>query len=160
MVGYICNKACNFGGVAYNSGDTIPFDAVLPNRERALINQGYITPLKIAPEGTVSTQEPQEPITGVNIPILAKEGTLELIISPRGIGEGIRILQLNAKEAEKAIREIEEEEILIMVDALDERTTVKTAAKSRAQALMATEQDEELTETMEEESEEGQEGDA
>lgn len=158
MEGYICNKACKFGGVAYNAGDTIPFDAVLPSRERALINQGYITPANIAAEAPVSPQLPFEPAPGVNIPILAKEGTLELIISPEGIAEGIRILQLNAKDAEKAIRELEEEEVLILIDALDERSTVRSTAKSRAQALMPEELAEEIQ--GETETEEDQEGDA
>ncbi len=167
MEGYICSKACNFGGVAYNAGDTIPFDAVLPSRERTLINQGYITPANIAAEGPASTQVPFEPLAGVNVPIVAEEGTLELILSPEGIAEGIRILQLNAKEAEKAIRKLEEEEILILIDALDERTTVRAAAKNRAQALMAMEEkepeaEEEKPEEAEKETEteEGQEGDA
>lgn len=168
MEGYICNKACNFGGVAYNAGDTIPFEAVLPSRERTLINQGYITPANIAAEAPASAQAPFEPIAGVNVPIIAEEGTLELTLSPEGIAEGIRILQLNAKEAEKAIRKLEEEEILILIDALDERTTVRAAAKNRAQALMAMEEleepeaeEEEQEEAEEEtETEEGQEGDA
>lgn len=159
MNGYICTKSCNFGGVAYNAGDTIPFEAVLPTRERTLINQGYITPANTAPEAPASTQAPLEPITGVNIPIIAKEGTLELLLSPEGISEGIRILQLNAKEAEKAIRELEEEEILILIDALDQRTTVRAAAKNRAQTLMALEEQGEAEEE-ETETEEGQEGDA
>ena len=39
MNGYTCTKACSFGGVTYSIGDAIPFDAVLPSRERALIKQ-------------------------------------------------------------------------------------------------------------------------
>lgn len=42
MSGYTCIKACNIGGKAYSKGDAIPFEAVLPSRERALIAQGYI----------------------------------------------------------------------------------------------------------------------
>lgn len=42
MNGYTCIKACNIGGVAYSKGDAVPFEAVLPSRERALIAQGYI----------------------------------------------------------------------------------------------------------------------
>lgn len=42
MNGYVCVKACSFGGVVYNKGDAIPPNAVLPLREKALIGQGYI----------------------------------------------------------------------------------------------------------------------
>lgn len=42
MNGYTCTKACNIGGVVYSKGDAVPFEAVLPSRERALIAQGYI----------------------------------------------------------------------------------------------------------------------
>lgn len=42
MNGYVCVKACNLGGVVYNKGDAISFDAVLSSREKTLIGQGFI----------------------------------------------------------------------------------------------------------------------
>ena len=71
----------------------------------------------------------------ITVPIIAKEGTLELILSPGEVVEAIRILQLNAKEAAKAIGQVEKEEVLIMIDALDERSTVQTAAAAKAREL-------------------------
>lgn len=135
MNGYICTKSCNFGGVAYNIGDAIPFDAVLPSRERILINQGYIAPQLPQPEEVGRPQGPVEVEKDITVPIIAKEGTLELILSPGEVVEAIRILQLNAKEAAKAIGQVEKEEVLIMIDALDERSTVQTAAAAKAREL-------------------------
>ena len=72
--------------------------------------------------------------------------------------EDEKIVELFFNRSEKAIRELEEEEVLILIDALDERSTVKATAKSRAQALMPAEVAEEIQ--GETETEEGQEGDA
>lgn len=45
MNGYTCIKALTLGGVGYTAGDNIPAEAVLPGRVRALIKQGYISPM-------------------------------------------------------------------------------------------------------------------
>lgn len=45
MDGYTCIKALTLGGVGYAAGENIPAGAVLPGRVRALIKQGYISPM-------------------------------------------------------------------------------------------------------------------
>ena len=40
---YICNKSLKLGTKTYNPGDTIPDEAVLGSRKRALIISGYIS---------------------------------------------------------------------------------------------------------------------
>lgn len=45
MDGYTCIKALTLGGVGYAAGENIPAGAVLPGRVRALIKQGYISPV-------------------------------------------------------------------------------------------------------------------
>lgn len=45
MNGYTCIKALTLGGAGFAAGDHIPAGAVLPGRARALIKQGYISPM-------------------------------------------------------------------------------------------------------------------
>jgi hypothetical protein len=156
MNGYICTKACTFGGVAYSVGDAIPFEAVLPSRERALIKQGFIAPAdnkadakalqeenntlraRIAELEKTAGQAPESPRNDekeqrgiIIIPITAKGGLIELEMKPEDIIKAVATLQLNAEEAAKEVGTIDKEEILILIDALDYRKTVKTAILER-----------------------------
>lgn len=158
MNGYTCIKPCTFGGVAYKVGDAIPSEAVLPSRERALIKQGFIAPavdtqvllqenktLKAKVEALEKTaarasESPQirtnEP-ESIVIPITAKGGVLELVATPDDIIKAVTTMQLNAEEAAKAVGEIETEEALILIDALDTRKTVKTAIAERIKEMQS-----------------------
>lgn len=158
MNGYTCIKPCTFGGVAYNVGDAIPSEAVLPSRERALIKQGFIAPavetqslqeenkfLKakieaLEKKAAKATEPPQirenEP-EGIVIPITAKGGVLELVATPDDIVKAVATMQLNAEEAAKAVGEIDTEETLILIDALDQRKTVKTAIAERIKEIQS-----------------------
>lgn len=158
MNGYICTKACTFGGVAYSVGDAIHFDAVLPSRERALIKQGFISKAETKPDAKL--QEENEMLTArieelekaaegaqksptgdgneqrdIVIPITAKGGILELVMTPEDIIKAVATMQLNAEEAAKAVGEIEKEETLILIDTLDTRKTVKTAIIARVEQM-------------------------
>lgn len=165
MNGYTCIKSCTFGGVAYSVGDAIPFDAVLPSRERALIKQGFISKAehksdaklqeenenlqeeneiltaRIAELENSATGAPKSPTGDGNeqrdivVPITAKGGVLELVMTPEDIIKAVATMQLNAEEAAKAVGEIEKEETLILIDALDTRKTVKTAIIARVEEM-------------------------
>lgn len=158
MNGYTCIKPCTFGGVVYQVGDAIPSEAVFPSRERALIKQGFIAPavdtqellkenktLKAKVEALektaarasesprIRTNEPES----IVIPITAKGGVLELEVTPNDIKKAVATMQLNAEEAAKAVGEIETEEALILIDALDSRKTVKTAIEERIKEIQS-----------------------
>ncbi len=158
MSGYTCTKACTFGGVAYSVGDAIPFEAVLPSRERALIKQGFIAPAgkasdaklqeeneiltaRIAALEKAATGNPKSPTKNQNaqksivVPIKVKDGILELIMTPEDIIKAVTTMQLNAEEAARTVSEIEKEETLILIDALDTRKTVKTAIIARVEEM-------------------------
>lgn len=161
MNGYICTKACTFGGVAYSVGDAIPFDAVLPSRERALIKQGFIAKatdpealqkenekliarIEELEKGTAgATETPtgdENEQRDIVIPITAKGGVLELIMAPEDIVRTVATMQLNAEDAAKAIAEIEKEETLILIDALDTRKTVKNAIMAKVEEMQVKEE--------------------
>jgi len=131
MSDYICAKACNLGGVAYNKGDTIPSEAVLSSRERALVTQGYITLV------TPDTSETSSHGESILIPIKTKDSVLEVKMEPKDIINAVSIMQLNAEEAAKAIEKVDTEEVLILIDAVDIRKTVKTAIVERVNQVKA-----------------------
>ncbi len=158
MNGYTCTKACTFGGVAYSVGDAIPFEAVLPSRERALTKQGFIAPAERKPDAKLQEENeillarieelekaaagaPKSPTGDENtqkdivIPITAKGGVLELVMTPEDIIKAVATMQLNAEEAAKAVGEIKKEETLILIDTLDTRKTVKTAIIARVEEM-------------------------
>jgi len=154
--GYICKKACTLGGVAYSEGDAIPSEAVLPSREKVLIKQGLIVPAanvdvlleenkllrakveelqKTAGEATESPRNDEKEQRSIIIPITAKGGLIELEMAPEDIIKAVATLQLNAEEAAKEVGTINKEEILILIDALDYRKTVKTAILERVEQI-------------------------
>lgn len=158
MNGYTCTKACSFGGVTYSIGDAIPFDAVLPSRERALIKQGFIAPAvekdkaiiqednkellekiaeleKTIAEATKTPTGDENDQREITIPITSNGGILELVMTPEDIIMAVATMQLNADEAAKTVGAIEKEETLILIDALDTRKTVKTAIVARVEAM-------------------------
>lgn len=158
MNGYTCIKPCTFGGVAYNVGDAIPSEAVLPSRERVLIKQGFIAPAvetqslleenktlkakvdaleKGAARAAELPPERAKEQKGIVIPITAKGGVLELVATPDDIVKAVATMQLNAEEAAKAVGEIDTEEALILIDALDQRKTVKTAIAERIKEIQS-----------------------
>ena len=166
MNGYTCTKACTFGGVVYSVGDAIPFEAVLPSRERALIKQGFIAPavdaealqsenkslrtrvveleeaVAKASEAPAGTQnEPPVP-QNIVVPITTKDGELELNMAPEDIVAAITTMQLNAEQAAKAVGAIDKEETLILIDVLDARKTVKTAIREKVEAMKGGTEDE------------------
>ncbi len=69
------------------------------------------------------------------IPITAKGGVLELVMTPEDIIKAVATMQLNAEDAAKAVGEIEKEETLILIDTLDTRKTVKTAIIARVEEM-------------------------
>lgn len=62
-------------------------------------------------------------------------------MTPGDIIKAVATLQLNAEEAAKAVAEIEKEETLILIDALDERKTVKRAIMAKVEEMQAKEED-------------------
>lgn len=61
MKKYYAKKPCNFGGKDYYIGEEIPADAVLPERENALVKYGTISVVEeAAPEAPQTPAEPPQ----------------------------------------------------------------------------------------------------
>ena len=144
MNGYIALKTITLSGVEYAEGSIIPADAVLPSRVPALISTKRIAVLnEDTPKAPETPQETFLTPAPIVLPITSKNGVLELMATPEDIIEAVVILQLNAEDAVKAIADISRDEILILIDTLESRKTVKTAVAARAEALNKTEEEQE-----------------
>lgn len=136
MNGYICTKGLTLSGTEYVPGDSIPAEAVLPHRVRALKNQGYIAAQVEA--AAAPPEEPQaatkEPVPIV-IPLTRDGGVYELVAAPESIVAAACNLQLTAEKAVEAIKAMEDGDALVLIHALDSRKTVMAAAQARAEEL-------------------------
>jgi DUF438 domain-containing protein len=135
---YIANKPCSFNGKKYFIGEEIPADSI--SNPQAQEKLGIIT---IANgEGVVAELRATEPgaYEGV-VPIVisTEEGeSMSLPMTPEEIQQVVTIQQLSAENAIKAVAEVTNENILILVHAIEGRKTVKEAAKKRVDSLFTT----------------------
>lgn len=124
MNGYTCAKTLTLSGIRYEPGDPVPAEAVLPNRVRALKNEGFLT-----------DWTEQQPSEGVPLSIVRDGSVMNITASPDSVAAAVWILQLTAEESVKAIETTVDETVLILIHALDSRKSVKAAAQTRAETL-------------------------
>ena len=132
----IAKKPCSFKGKKFFINDEIPVDFVTdPNGQEKM---GVIA---IVEDGNAIT--PVEQIGEINIPIHAEEGDLILCVTAEELVVFTDILQIPVSKAEdkqkisEMIQNIESEDLLILLDALDGRKHVKEEAQARAQIINA-----------------------
>lgn len=130
MADFIALQSCKFDK-DYQRGDTIPADAVLPSRERMLIRNGIIAPAGATIERTAAETVDDTMI----IPIVNKNGTVLIHVTPEDVQTVMEILQENGDTAIAEIAAIEKEDVLIMIDKLETRKTVLTAIVNRVNQI-------------------------
>lgn len=114
---YTCLKMATFGGVKYRPGDVVEAEMIQPGRARAMQDMGIIA-------------ECQE-VEALTLPITAEGGVVELDATPDAVVQAVCILQQRAEDAVATISEVEDQSVLILVNACDSRKSVKAAAKER-----------------------------
>lgn len=139
---YIVKKPLNLRGVRRKIGDVVDAQDVVQSRAYSLVRSGYLSEVGGGAadlmQGSAASLPPhsaQEEEFLINVPIIRKEGSISISASPEGISEVIRLLQSPVADTEQAIKEIEDDNVLILLDACDSRKTVKGAAKNRAMEL-------------------------
>ncbi len=146
---YICNKSLKLGTKTYNPGDTIPDEAVLRSRKRALISSGYISNISEMDEIKTGIDAAELIETGgatghVMVPIVCDDNSSDLAeimavpLSEADAQHVFSIMQMGVAEAEKAIAKVENENILIVLHACDFRVGVKKATQKKADTLIST----------------------
>lgn len=139
---YIVKKPLNLRGVRRKIGEVVNEQDVDKTRAYSLVRSGYLSEVGESAAGLIQDSaaslppiSAQEGEVLINVPIIRKEGTMSILVAPEGVSEVIRLLQSTALDAEQAIKGIEDDNILILLDACDSRKTVKAAARNRAMEL-------------------------
>lgn len=139
---YYAKKPCKFAGNTYLIGDVIPIEVLVPSRIEALKSAGIID--EVLAEGYVNGEEAQlqTGIVKFELPIFhfGENGDVEEIpFSSDELTNVFMYLQMTASESVRIIESIEKPEeaknVLIAVEALDNRKTVKEAARKRIEEL-------------------------
>lgn len=144
----IALKPCTFGGKKFLIGDEIPESLVANPKVQAKMGTIAIS------GGTIPPEELQQYTSQVGevkfeIIIHSENGDLPLAVTNEELSIFTDILQINVSKTEDKqkvsdmIQNIESEDLLIMLDALDGRKFVKEEAQERAAALVPDEQEEE-----------------
>jgi hypothetical protein len=135
MSTYIAIKRAKFAGVDYMPGDTVPAEAIPANRVGAVIRMGIIA--EQTPGAPAAPAAPVEPerVT-FTVPIFFDSGDVEqLPVTPATVEEAIAVLQMTAEGAVEHIADMTDDTALVLIDACDNRKTVKSAAVARAKAI-------------------------
>lgn len=141
---YICRKTLTISGVLYNPGDIIEDGVILPDRIRSLktINMisemGDYSDIPVAKPSVISVSEDTNTI---DISVKVEKGNIELPMTADEIKKVFSVLQMNNTDSVNSIKEIESENVLILIHAIDGRKSVQNAAKERAGIINSIEGD-------------------
>lgn len=131
----IANKPCTLSGKRYFIGEEIPVEAVID--PAALEKMGVLTVIR---DG-ISVETLEEYVANVGevlfrIPIIKGDKSLDLDITEPQIQEAVKTMQMSQKDAVAHIRDtVEDNTVLIFLNAVDSRTSVKKEAEIKAKNL-------------------------
>ena len=128
MMKLIAKRPCGFGGKRYFVGDEIPVEEVLNPKEQEKM-------------GTLAIVDDDAGAAALPVVIRGKDGDITITLTAENLQIMMDVLTANAKDAEALVKEIINDDILFLLNAADSRTTIKAAAKARAQALSEAQED-------------------
>lgn len=136
---YIATKPCNFAGKSFMIGDSIPAEYIQPDAVKRLLRMGLIAEANGEVAGAMPQNDP-EPLTAESLDITIKaekagDEDMKLNVSREAIQGIFEVLTGNVKNAEAAIKEINEDDALILLHMADQRKSVKDLAEARAKEL-------------------------
>lgn len=138
---YLCRKQISIGGRTYTPGEVIPDGVVLDERADRLKMCKYIAeikdevPAELVPSASVEFTEPENTVVFIEVGEPESEEKVSIPATPEEIQQVFAILQMNAEDGVKAISDVKDENVLILIHASDSRTTVKKAAEKQAGTL-------------------------
>lgn len=141
---YICRKTLTISGVLYNPGDIIEDGVILPDRIRSLKTIGMISEMgdySDIPVAKPSVVSVSEDTNTIDISVKVEKGNIELPLTAEEIKKVFSVLQMNNTDSVNSIKEIESENVLILIHAIDGRKSVQNAAKERAGIINSIEGD-------------------
>ncbi len=135
---YVVRKPFNAGGKRWMIGEIVPEKVVQsPSLERAGFVARIDSGLLDIAEGAVSVPEAAEGEVQVNVPIITKDGSMDLSVAPAVIYDALRLIQSAGEDVIKEVKDIQSEDLLIILDACDGRKNVRSAVRKQADALKA-----------------------
>lgn len=160
----IAKKPCSFGGRQFFVGDEIPTGLVADAKQQEKWGVVSIVATdgeaSVEQTGALFTQEQVDSMVAEAVAELkqaeagAYEGTVTISVfgesegdneqitvvpaTPEEIQQVFTIMQMNADNGAKAITEVQNENVLILLHAVDSRKTIKDAAKKQADNLFST----------------------
>ena len=141
---YICRKTLTISGVLYNPGDIIEDGVILPDRIRSLKTIGMIS--EMGDYSDIPAAKPlvvpvSEDTNTIDISVKVEKGNIELPMTAEEIKKVFSVLQMNNTDSVNSIKDIESENVLILIHAIDSRKSVQNAAKERAGIINSIEGD-------------------
>lgn len=131
---FIAKKPCSFEGRKFYIGDEIP-DNYIQNPE-AMEKMGVISVIGMGLP--VESAEIVSQVAEVlfSIPIVKDGKTMEIDVSEPQIVDAVKILQMPLKDATAHIKgHVEDNTVLILLNALDSRASVKKETETKAAVL-------------------------
>lgn len=125
---YIALKPCQIAGKKYIIDDPVDV-SMLTEQEIASLCKKRL----IVKAGVEETTPPVPEL--IVIPVTTEDGTIDVSVTVEQLLAVIALLQLTAEDAEKAIKDVNDDTQLVLIHRLDSRKTVQKAAKGRAEAL-------------------------
>lgn len=126
----IAKRPCGFGGKRYFIGDEIPAEEVINPKEQE--QMGTLT---------IVNDDAGAPASVFPVVIRGKDGDITISLTAENLQTMMDVLTANAKDAEALVKQIDSDDVLFLLNAADSRTTIKAAAKARAQALSEAQED-------------------
>ncbi|WP_347055490.1 hypothetical protein [Fusicatenibacter saccharivorans] len=131
----VANKPCTLSGKQYFIGEEIPAEAVAD--PVALEKMGVLTVIR---DG-IPVETLEECVTSVGevffkIEIVKGDKGFDLDVTEPQLQEAVKTMQMNQKDAVAHIRDtVEDNTVLIFLNAVDSRTAVKKEAETKAKSL-------------------------
>ena len=131
----VANKPCTLSGKRYFIGEEIPVEAVAD--PAALEKMGVLTVIR----NGIPTEQFEECVASVGevffrIEIAKGDKDFDLDVTEPQLQEAVKTMQMNQKDAVAHIRDtVEDNTVLIFVNATDSRTAVKKEAETKAKSL-------------------------
>ena len=128
----------------YNPGDIIEDGVILPDRIRSLKTIGMISEIgdySDIPATKPSVVSVSEDTNTIDISVKVEKGNIELPMTADEIKKVFSVLQMNNTDSVNSTKEIESENVLILIHAIDGRKSVQNAAKERAGIINSIEGD-------------------
>lgn len=130
----IAKRPCSFEGKNFFIGDEIPDEYVM--NPEAMEKMGIVS--VVGDKASANTEDVGSVVAEVffRVPIKKGERTLEIDVSEAQFAEMVQTMQMTAKDATAHIKgDVEDNTVLILLNALDSRTSVKKEAESKALIL-------------------------